>query len=98
MKKEDFKLEYEKLTDEMSAIHSKRIALEKKYIEANKTFNIGDRVYSAKEKQYGYVTEFVLDWNRNVKPKALKEKKDGTMSKISLYVFSAEDIVLCPKS
>mgnify|MGYP003610448259 FL=1 len=51
MKKEDFKLEYEKLTDEMSAIHSKRIALEKKYIEINKTFNIGDRVYSAKEKQ-----------------------------------------------
>jgi hypothetical protein len=98
MKKEDFKLEYENLKNQISEINLKIIDLEKKYIDANKTLNIGDRVYSAKEKQYGYVNEFVLDWNKNIKPKVLKEKKDGTMSMISLYVFSAEDVVLCPKS
>jgi len=98
MKKEDFKLQNENLKKEISEINLKIIDLEKKYIDANKPFNIGDRVYSAKEKQYGYINEFVLDWNKNIKPKVLKEKKDGTMSMISLYVFSAEDVVLSPKS
>lgn len=98
MKKEDFKLEYEKLTDKMAVVHSERIALEKSYIEANKMFNIGDRVFSKKEKSFGYVTGFVLNWNKDVKPTAVKEKKDGTKSKVSLYIYEAGDVVLSPNS
>lgn len=98
MKKEEYKLEHERLTNEIYAINSKKIDLEKKYIEANKTFSIGDRVYSKKEKSLGYVIGFKLNWKRDVIPECLKEKKDGKVSKVKLYVGTPEELVLSPKT
>ena len=97
MKKEDFIEELNKLNDETRLINEKISSLESKYIDSNKRFNIGDRVYSNKKKTFGYVYGFELGFDFRIIPKVLNEKKDGTVSKVTMFVYSMDELTLSNK-
>lgn len=92
MDKETYKKKTEYLSQELLSINNEIQAIRERYIEKNKTFEIGDRV-KTKHNDIGIVFGFDLDWNNDVKPLMYKEKKDGTRSKHKLNVYYASDIV-----
>jgi hypothetical protein len=92
------KQEYIELEKEInSKIYNLRESLKiakEKYIEANKPFNIGDRVMCQSKKMFGYVTSFEISYNNEVRPICFKEKKDGTQSQIKMWVWNDSDLIL----
>lgn len=95
MNKEEYFKILEETKEAINIADNKRSKARREYIEKNKPFNIGDRIQT--KDGFGYVTGFELDFNLDVKIKAVKEKKDGTPSKITLYCWRYEKITLSPK-
>ena len=100
MKKEDYQKEKELIKNEITALQEKLKKTESAYIEANREFEIGEKVVviykKHKHHRYGEVPEesfpaFVIgheiDYNNNVVPVLNKCKKDGTMSKHRYYLW-----------
>jgi actin-like ATPase involved in cell morphogenesis len=92
------KQEYIELEKEInSKIYNLRESLKiakENYIEANKPFEIGDRVMCQSKKTFGYVVSFEINYSNEVKPVCFKEKKDGTQSQIKMYVWNDSDLIL----
>jgi len=96
MTKETFvrqKVELNGKIDELRQVINK---LKAEYIEANKPFNLGDKVKVIKGKsvEFGVVTGFEIRYSNSVECVLNKLKKDGTQSQIKLYVWGAEKIEL----
>lgn len=93
------KKDYE-IDKQMAALREKRIALRKEYIESNKPYPIGSKV-KVRDKsngsvQYGFVAGYELSYYDNkILPKVNKMKKDGTMSKVNLPIWSCMTVEAC---
>lgn len=86
MTKEQYEIELVFLKEKLRETKWQIEAIRQQYIEANKTFKIGDRVKTT-HNEFGIVYGFDLDWDGNVKPLMKKEKKDGKPSKFELNVY-----------
>ena len=75
-------------------MESQKIQLEKEYIESNMKYPIGSKVCitTNESKRYAYVKDYRIDFSDNIEPLFNEVKKDGTMSKMGLYVWSYQ----CP--
>lgn len=97
MTKEIFIESQKNIEKEISNLRDINSQLIKDYIEHNKPFNIGDRIFKSKSKEYGFVVSFKMGYQFEITPICVKEKKDGTESKHSLYVYSINDVELAKK-
>lgn len=93
------KKDYE-IGKQMAALREKRIALRKEYIESNKPYPIGSKVRvldkSNGSVQYGFVVGYELSYyDAKILPKVRKMKKDGTMSKVNLCIWSCMSVEAC---
>ena len=93
------KKDYE-IDKQMAALREKRIAIRKQYIEDNKPYPIGSKVRvfdkSNGSVQYGFVTGYELShFDNKILPKVKKMKKDGTMSKVNLWIYSCMTVEAC---
>lgn len=92
MERMEFIKQIEELEKKQKEIKQEINLLKLKYIEENKSFEIGDRV-KTKRGEIGIVYNFDLDYKDEVKPLMWKEKKDGSASKFKLNIYYASDIV-----
>lgn len=94
MNKEEFKSKKKILNSNIEELKNEMIKLEKEYIESNAKYPIGSRVCitTNESKRYAYVKDYRINSLDNIEPLFNKVKKDGTMSEMSLYVWSCE----CP--
>ena len=88
------------IDEQMAALRKKRIALREKYIEDNKPFPIGSKVRvfdkSNNSVQYGFVVGYELSYvDSKICPKVRKMKKDGTMSKVNLWIYTCMTVEAC---
>ena len=93
MTKEHYETELVSLKEKLRETKEQIVIIKEQYIEANKTFQIGDRVKTA-HNEFGIVYGFGLDWNGDVKPLMKKEKKDGKASKFELNVYKVDQVRL----
>ena len=91
MTKEEYKKAMKELTDKIGDI-------KKEYINSNVKFKIGDKVIKDKgtdREQIGFVNGYKIgSWNSEITVKCVKCKKDGTPSKVEMFVYSVNDIEL----
>lgn len=94
MNKEEFQTKKNDINSKIRELKSQKIQLEKEYIESNMKYPIGSKVCitTNESKRYAYVKDYRIDFYDNIEPLFNKVKKDGTMSKIGLYVWSYQ----CP--
>lgn len=93
MKKEQYEEELFAITDKIRELKEQIVIITKQYIEANKPFQVGDRVKTT-HNEFGIVYGFDLDWDGDVKPLMKKEKKDGKASKLELNVYKVGQVRL----
>ncbi len=96
MEKEKYKFQKQSISEQINYFQNQRRDLDSKYIEENKMFEIGDRIMDDKQ-NFGYVYGFEIDYADDVRPKAYKEKKDGTPSKHSMYISHYSSVILANK-
>lgn len=94
MNKEEFQTKKNDINSKIRELKSQKIQLEKEYIESNMKYPIGSKVCitTNESKRYAYVKDYRIDFSDNIKPLFNEVKKDGTMSKRGLYVWSYQ----CP--
>lgn len=94
MNKEEFKSKKKILNSNIEELKNEMIKLEKEYIESNAKYPIGSKVCitTNESKRYAYVKDYRIDFSDNIEPLFNEVKKDGTMSKMGLYVWSYQ----CP--
>ncbi len=94
MNKEEFQTKKNDINSKIRELKSQKIQLEKEYIESNMKYPIGSKVCitTNESKRYAYVKDYRIDFSDNIEPLFNEVKKDGTMSKMSLYVWSYQ----CP--
>lgn len=94
MNKEEFQTKKNDIDSKIRELKSQKIQLEKEYIESNMKYPIGSKVCitTNESKRYAYVKDYRIDFSDNIEPLFNEVKKDGTMSKMSLYVWSYQ----CP--
>lgn len=94
MNKEEFQTKKNDINSKIRELKSQKIQLEKEYIESNMKYPIGSKVCitTNESKRYAYVKDYRIDFYDNIEPLFNKVKKDGTMSKMGLYVWSYQ----CP--
>lgn len=94
MNKEEFQTKKNDINSKIRELKSQKIQLEKEYIESNMKYPIGSKVCitTNESKRYAYVKDYRIDFYDNIEPLFNKVKKDGTPSKMGLYVWSYQ----CP--
>lgn len=94
MNKEEFQTKKNDINSKIRELKSQKIQLEKEYIESNMKYPIGSKVCitTNESKRYAYVKDYRIDFYDNIEPLFNEVKKDGTMSKMGLYVWSYQ----CP--
>ena len=97
--KEYIKMDGE-IDKQMAALREKRIAIRKQYIEDNKPYPIGTKVRvldkSNGSVQYGFVVGYELSYyGAKILPKVKKMKKDGTMSKVTMCIWTCMTLEAC---
>lgn len=94
MTKEEFKAKREIINSKINELKNEMIKLKKEYIESNVKYPIGSKVCitTNESKRYAYVKDYRIDFLDNIEPLFNEVKKDGTMSKRGLYVWSYQ----CP--
>lgn len=94
MNKEEFQTKKNDINSKIRELKSQKIQLEKEYIESNMKYPIGSKVCitTNESKRYAYVKDYRIDFSDNIEPLFNEVKKDGTMSKMGLYVWSYQ----CP--
>ena len=94
MNKEEFKAKREIINSKMNELNNEMIKLKKEYIKSNMKYPIGSKVCitTNESKRYAYVKDYRIDFSDNIEPLFNEVKKDGTMSKRGLYVWSYQ----CP--
>lgn len=94
MNKEEFQTKKNDINSKIRELKSQKIQLEKEYIESNMKYPIGSKVCitTNESKRYAYVKGYRIDFSDNIEPLFNEVKKDGTMSKMGLYVWSYQ----CP--
>lgn len=94
MNKEEFRTKKEIINSKINELKNEMIKLKKEYIESNVKYPIGSKVCitTNESKRYAYVKDYRIDFLDNIEPLFNKVKKDGTMSKMGLYVWSCQ----CP--
>lgn len=94
MNKEEFQTKKNDINSKIRELKSQKIKLEKEYIESNMKYPIGSKVCitTNESKRYAYVKDYRIDFSDNIEPLFNEVKKDGTMSKRGLYVWSYQ----CP--
>lgn len=94
MNKEEFQTKKNDINSKIRELKSQKIQLEKEYIESNMKYPIGSKVCitTNESKRYAYVKDYRIDFYDNIEPLFNEVKKDGTMSKMRLYVWSYQ----CP--
>lgn len=94
MNKEEFQTKKNDINSKIRELKSQKIQLEKEYIESNAKYPIGSKVCitTNESKRYAYVKDYRIDFSDNIEPLFNEVKKDGTMSKRGLYVWSYQ----CP--
>lgn len=94
MNKEEFQTKKNDINSKIRELKSQKIKLEKEYIESNAKYPIGSKVCitTNESKRYAYVKDYRIDFSDNIVPLFNKVKKDGTVSEMSLHVWSYE----CP--
>ena len=94
MNKEEFQTKKNDINSKIRELKSQKIKLEKEYIESNAKYPIGSKVCitTNESKRYAYVKDYRIDFSDNIEPLFNEVKKDGTMSKMGLYVWSYQ----CP--
>lgn len=94
MNKEEFQTKKNDINSKIRKLKSQKIQLEKEYIESNMKYPIGSKVCitTNESKRYAYVKDYRIDFSDNIEPLFNEVKKDGTMSKMGLYVWSYQ----CP--
>jgi hypothetical protein len=94
MNKEEFQTKKNDINSKIRELKSQKIQLEKEYIESNMKYPIGSKVCitTNESKRYAYVKDYRIDFSDNIEPLFNEVKKDGTMSKRGLYVWSYQ----CP--
>lgn len=94
MNKEEFQTKKNDINSKIRELESQKIQLEKEYIESNMKYPIGSKVCitTNESKRYAYVKDYRIDFSDNIEPLFNEVKKDGTMSKMGLYVWSYQ----CP--
>lgn len=90
MNKEEFQTKKNDINSKIRELKSQKIQLEKEYIESNMKYPIGSKVCitTNESKRYAYVKDYRIDFSDNIEPLFNEVKKDGTMSKRGLYVWS----------
>lgn len=94
MNKEEFQTKKNDINSKIRELKSQKIQLKKEYIESNMKYPIGSKVCitTNESKRYAYVKDYRIDFSDNIEPLFNEVKKDGTMSKMGLYVWSYQ----CP--
>lgn len=94
MNKEEFQTKKNDINSKIRKLKNQKIQLEKEYIESNMKYPIGSKVCitTNESKRYAYVKDYRIDFSDNIEPLFNEVKKDGTMSKMGLYVWSYQ----CP--
>ncbi len=100
MTQEEYTKKVHEIDKQMAALREKRIAIRNQYIEDNKPFPIGTKVRvldkSNGSVQYGFVVGYELSYvDSKICPKVRKMKKDGTMSKVNLWIYSCMTVEAC---
>ena len=89
MTKEEYKKNIKELMEKIDEVRNK-------YISSNARFNIGDKVVKDKGtegEQVGFVVGYKIgSWNDHISTKCVKCKKDGTPSKVEMFVYSDDDL------
>lgn len=97
MEKEAFLENRKFIESEIEKMKTLKKELEAEYVECNKRFNLGDRIKKVRGQEFGYITGFKIDWHGNIAEHAVKEKKDGTPSKHSMFIYQSSEIESAPK-
>lgn len=82
MTQQEFEIQLKQITDQSHALLEQKVSLERRYIEENRPFNIGDKVKITNrynEIEYGFVSGFYLHYSE-IRPHLLKMKSDGKPS------------------
>lgn len=95
MNKEEFQTKKNDINSKIRELKSQKIKLEKEYIESNMKYPIGSKVCitTNESKRYAYVKGYRIDFSDNIEPLFKKINKDGSVSKVSLYV-NLENVVI----
>ena len=93
MNKDLFTQERNSILTQIRDLRTKEYELIDKYIKDNKQYEIGERVKVTNFRgivSFGYVTNIKIDSRNEIDYSLVKEKKDGTPSKNTLYHFSSK--------
>lgn len=93
MTKEQYQREMQDIQILRSEILLREKSVREIYVKANKRFEIGDLVVT-QHGDNGFITKADADSSGNIYYEALKQKKDGTASKHSLYVWNWDSVKL----
>lgn len=93
MNKDLFTKERNDILTQIRDLRLKETELLENYIRENKQYEIGERVKVTNSRgivSFGYVTNIKVDSRNEIDYSLVKEKKDGTPSKNTLYNFSSK--------
>lgn len=107
MTKEEFKSKKEIINSKINELNNEMVKLKKEYIKSNIKYPIGSKVcittpasvYTSlhdsvpETKQYTYIVGYDVSYLCDIKPLFKKINKDGSVSKVNLYV-NLENVVI----
>lgn len=91
MTKEKYNQEMEDIHYQKKLLFEREKIVQEKYIEANKPFEIGDKVQNNRGEK-GFVIGYEVGYSSKVVPLLKKMKKDGTQSSIKLFYWSYDKL------
>lgn len=94
MEIEYYKERKEVILREINELKTAKRVLDSDFIKANAKFKIGDRVYSKTEKCFGFVIGYELGYLNSFNADVVKEKKDGTQSKVKMYNYGEDNLMI----
>lgn len=99
MKKEEFIQKRDIIQSNINTLNKELKDLELEYVRCNKKYEVGDLVEVAKwldfsETVFGFIQKVYISWNDGIEYRILKQRKDGTKSKVVLKHMASENIIL----
>lgn len=91
MTKEDYLAKIKQANEAIKAINEQKKEIDRIYIETNKPCNIGDKIQVG-WRGIGFCTNLIVSSDGDVYPKAVKCKKDGTPSRIPMFIWRDDKI------
>ena len=91
---EEFKLQKAIVKEKIENLNNELKRVEQQFIDSNKEFDIGDKVKITRRGnmvEIGFICSFSIEFD-HIRYYCKKEKKDGTMSNINLYVWFEDKI------